>query len=174
MCRYAFVEYKPHFACFNCRKTFKRRLLRDISSESHNKEEFQLKEAICPECGELMADMGMDFQAPKRTDMKAWRHIQVLHSVEITFHSCGCAGPAYVPNTKETLIEHLKDRRKDFLFQLDGWRQLQASWDPEGTNKNWNILETPAEERRSIEDAKNYWIGRLKEIDEKLARVQSG
>ena len=68
MCRYAMTRYKPHYACFNCRKTFKRRLLSDLES----KDDFQLKEAKWPDCGQLMANMGKDFEAPKKSAIKAW------------------------------------------------------------------------------------------------------
>ena len=33
MCRYAMAKYKPHYACFNCRKTFKRKLMWDIKRD---------------------------------------------------------------------------------------------------------------------------------------------
>ena len=68
MCRYAMTRYKPHYACFNCRKTFKRRILSDLES----KDDFQLKEAKCPDCVQLMANMGKDFEAPKKSAIKAW------------------------------------------------------------------------------------------------------
>ena len=53
------TAYKPHYACFNCRKTFKRRLMGDIK-----KGEKSLFEARCPECRELMTIMGLDFETP--------------------------------------------------------------------------------------------------------------
>lgn len=75
MCRYA-ITYKPHFACFKCRKSFKRRLLKDISDDDKQKS----VPAKCPECGELMADMGLDFKAPSKTNIKAWEHLTNLYS----------------------------------------------------------------------------------------------
>jgi hypothetical protein len=33
MCRYAFKEYKPHFACFTCRKAFKKVAIKDYFSQ---------------------------------------------------------------------------------------------------------------------------------------------
>ena len=75
MCRYAMVSYKPHYACFNCRKTFKRRLFYDI------REGRQSDIAKCPQCGKPMADMGLDFASPSKNDKKAWEHIQKLYQV---------------------------------------------------------------------------------------------
>ena len=62
MCRYAMVSYKPHYACFNCRKTFKRRLFYDIRKGEQN------DIAKCPQCGKPMADMGLDFASPSKND----------------------------------------------------------------------------------------------------------
>ena len=42
MCRYTMTTYKPHYACFECNKTFKRRLLTDIDRGfNKNKEEIK-------------------------------------------------------------------------------------------------------------------------------------
>jgi hypothetical protein len=101
MCRYAMVSYKPHFACFNCRKTFKRRLLNDV-----DRDETESVAAKCPECGQLMADMGLDFESPKKKDVKAWEHLKTLYAVGITFHSCGCSGPGYIPSSTEALVAY--------------------------------------------------------------------
>ena len=75
MCRYAFRRYKPRFACFACQKTFKRRNFYDITDSDN----IEPQPARCPECRELMADMGKDFAAPKKQDDKAWRHIKILN-----------------------------------------------------------------------------------------------
>ncbi|RZK57404.1 MAG: hypothetical protein EOO91_10235, partial [Pedobacter sp.] len=65
-------------------------------------------EAKCPECGELTASMGLDFESLKKTDLKKWAHLKSLYSVGITFHSCGCTGPGYIPNTTEKLIAYFE------------------------------------------------------------------
>lgn len=72
MCRYAMFPYKSHYACFECRKTFKRRLLKDINRELGHEDSVEAK---CPQCGGLMADMGLDFESPKMNDTKTWEHI---------------------------------------------------------------------------------------------------
>lgn len=101
MCRYASIKYKPHYACFKCRKTYKRRLLVDISENSNAIS----SEAKCPQCKTLMADMGLDFKSPKKDNIKSWDHVSLLFEIGITFHSCGCSGPDYIPKNKETLFE---------------------------------------------------------------------
>lgn len=119
MCRYGITIYKPHFACFDCRKTFKRKLLRDIlDGDSKTIDETPAK---CPECGGIMADMGLDFKSPKKSDTKAWDHIALLYEVAITFHSCGCTGPGYIPKDKEELIAHFSRIKKVYLEHQHFW-----------------------------------------------------
>lgn len=82
MYRYAMTTYKLHYACFNCRKTFKRKLMWDI-----NRDNKDVREAKCPQCGDLMANMELDFESPKKDNIKEWNHIKELYSVGITFYS---------------------------------------------------------------------------------------
>ena len=130
MCRYAMSTYKDHFACFECRKTFKRRLLWDVNRDRViNKEEE--RPAKCPECGKLMADMGKDFEAPKKQDLKSWKHIKSLYEVGITFHSCGCTGPGYIPRDHGTLRQLLQERRLTYNSSLQlGLKRLRTAKNP--------------------------------------------
>ena len=173
MCRYAMARYKPHYACFNCRKTFKRRLMWDI-----NRDDKSIVEAKCPQCGQLMANMGLDFQSPKKDDIKAWSHIRDLYSVEITFHSCGCTGPGYIPKTTDKLIEYFEELLREFNANLEFWRQRveptnQKEIDRENS-KHWDsISKVPYESRPkkgaiSNEDAKKYWFDRIGDVKRKL------
>ncbi|MDZ7879654.1 MAG: hypothetical protein U5L45_18395 [Saprospiraceae bacterium] len=115
MCRYAFRTYKPHYACFKCQKTFKRRLHTDFVE---NTTDFKEKEAKCPDCSGIVADMGLDFAAPKKKDNKAWQHLQTLYSVGITFHSCGCSGAGYVPRNHEDLVAYYQKMIVDYETEL--------------------------------------------------------
>lgn len=174
MCRYAMAKYKPHYACFTCRKTFKRRLMWDINGDDKR----ETLEAKCPQCGELMANMGLDFASPKKGDIKQWEHLKRLYSVDITFHSCGCTGPGYVPNTKESLILHFQEILNYYHAQLQFWRQRT---EPENdraiqreNSKYWQFIGLvpsslkPKKGAVSNEDAKQFWFGRIKEIEQKL------
>jgi hypothetical protein len=178
MCRYAMVKYKPHYACFNCRKTFKRRLMWDI-----NRDDKRIIEAKCPQCGQLMANMGLDFQSPKKDDIKAWKHIKNLYSVEITFHSCGCTGPGYIPKTKDKLIDYFEELIQVFKTNLEFWRERieptnQKEIDRENS-KHWDsISKLPYELRKSKvnisnEDAKNYWFERIRDVENKLEKIKN-
>jgi DNA-directed RNA polymerase subunit RPC12/RpoP len=176
------TKYKSHYACFECRKTYKRRLLSDIVRKDDI--ELELKEAKCPQCGNLMANMGKDFEAPKKGAVKEWEHIKRLYSVGITFHSCGCNGPGYIPNTTESLIAYLQEIKKDYNYNLDFWRKREEPTDKNeidrdnSNSKNWLFISKVTAEIRSKkgliknEDAKRYWIDRINEIDNKLERLK--
>jgi hypothetical protein len=61
-----FIDREPlmQFACFECRKSFKRKLGRETSA--------------CPQCGKPMCEMGRQFKAPKLDDAKQWRKVEAL------------------------------------------------------------------------------------------------
>ncbi|URC13483.1 hypothetical protein [Flavobacterium sp. B183] len=115
-------------------------------------------EAKCPQCGELMADMGLDFESPKKDDLKKWEHIKSLYSVGITFHSCGCGGPGYIPNSKEKLIEYFEKMKKTYLKEMDFWRSKIG---PEGQK-----------EIAINQERLDYWHESVKEVDEKLNQIK--
>jgi DNA-directed RNA polymerase subunit RPC12/RpoP len=93
MCRYAiYGPYKDIYACFHCRKVFKQ-----ISVFELNDTEIQSRQYKCPQCSQIMKDMGRDFKAPKQDDKKQWAKVKLLHSNGFTYHSCGCGGPGYRP-----------------------------------------------------------------------------
>ncbi len=132
--------YKPHYACFGCRKTFKRRLMWDI-----NRDDKRLVEAKCPQCGEMMANMGLDFASPKKDDIKKWEHLKRQYSVGITFHSCGCSGPGYIPNDDEMLISYFQKLLGEFNSQLTFWRErIEPANEKEihrENSKSWDFLQ---------------------------------
>jgi len=70
-----FIDREPlmQFACFECRKSFKRKLGRGTYA--------------CPQCGNRMWEMGRQFKAPKLDDLKQWRKVEALVRGGITFHS---------------------------------------------------------------------------------------
>lgn len=177
MCRYAMLAYKPHYACFECRKTFKRKLLWDI-----NRDDKRGVEAKCPQCGELMANMGLDFESPKKNDIKQWNHTKSLYTVGITFHSCGCSGPGYIPNTNEKLVAYFQNLFQEYHRQLTFWRERiepssEAAMNKENSKHFDFIRQVPRQgkgkkEIVSNEEAKQYWFGKIKNIEEKLALIK--
>ena len=174
MCRYAMVLYKPHYACFHCRKTFKRRLLWDINRDDKSPE----IEAKCPQCSGLMANMGKDFEAPRKDDVRKWDHIKTLYAVGITFHSCGCTGPGYIPASGEALTSWFTELLKEYNDQLSFWRsRVEPTSQKEvdrDKSKHWDYISKVPFGKRSKkaiidnETAINYWIGRIKEVNSRL------
>jgi hypothetical protein len=64
MCRYGqYGPYKQYFACFHCRKAFKRPAVADWPKE-WTPPEREFDPAPCPDCGRRMEDMGLDFKPP--------------------------------------------------------------------------------------------------------------
>ncbi len=68
MCRYAqYGPYKKHYACFTCRKGFKRHPVAEWPKHLQPPEG-QADPAPCPQCGRPMADLGLDFKPPRQKD----------------------------------------------------------------------------------------------------------
>lgn len=184
MCRYSMGSYKPHYACFDCRKTFKRRLFEDIRN-GYSKDDKETP-AKCPECGALMADMGLDFEAPPKKDIKAWNHTSKLYKVGITFHSCGCNGPGYIPKDDEELLKHLSRIKDAYLKHLSFWSKRRT--DPEKQSEiakdryqNGGMLRSIPKEMRGgtrnkpqydSAKAQIYWGEQIIEIEEKIKIVR--
>lgn len=183
MCRYAMTSYKPHYACFECRKTYKRRLLVDVQG-GHNKN-IQESPAKCPECNGTMADMGLDFESPKKKDLKAWNHIAKLYKVDITFHSCGCTGPGFIPKDSDELINHFSRIKKSYLEHQHFWSRrtkdpVAQSEIAKDKHQNGQFLQNiPSEFKQGSKNkpiydaqkAQEYWGEKVAEIDLKLSAI---
>jgi DNA-directed RNA polymerase subunit RPC12/RpoP len=178
MCRYAMTYYKPHYACFDCRKTFKRRLLKDVARD----EETSVA-AKCPECGSLMASMGLDFKSPRKDDLKAWQHMRSLYSVGITYHSCGCSGPGYIPATANAIVIYLEKRLADYVRQLRFWLNhiqpdTKAAFDRD-KDKNWqHISRLPQglmdkSHRVNLESAIDYWRHHVNNLEHIIGKAKA-
>ncbi len=103
MCRYAMYSYKSHYACFKCKKGFKRRNLKDI-----NRDLVESKVFHCPDCRNIMANVGLDCEVPSKKDEKKWKVLESLYEIGITYHSCGCSGPGYIPKELDELKVYLE------------------------------------------------------------------
>lgn len=127
-----------------------------------------------------MADMGLDFESPKKDDLKKWEHIKSLYSVGITFHSCGCSGPGYIPNSKEKLIEYFDEIKTTYLKNMDFWRtRIEPSTKKEkeqDSNKNWSklgeISSNYKKETVTNQEGLDYWHQKVKQIEEKINLVK--
>lgn len=126
MCRYGQSTYKNHFACFRCRKAFKRY---DVSVwPPHLRPADGVGPVPCPVCAERMADLGLDFEPPPADDREHWGATEALYRRGFGYHACGCGGPGYRPSRRvdvpaflplhpsarpgEALAERFANRRK--------------------------------------------------------------
>ena len=148
MCRYASKRYKTHFACFDCRKSFKRPPIEDLVEQNGDWEAYKAsfwypndkrtkkynrenpekvsyltakyikRKEICPDCGEELANLGLDFKAPKKGKSKEWDIIRGMYTTGHMFQSCGCQGIGFVPKKKEEYIDYLEKRKKGYEDRL--------------------------------------------------------
>ena len=54
-----------------------------------------------------MADMGLDFRAPKKSDIKAWKIVQDMYS-------CGCNGPGFIPSNLSEYRDYLSQTLEQY------------------------------------------------------------
>ena len=148
-----------------------------------NRDDKRTVEAKCPQCSKLMANMGFDFASPKKDNIKEWAHIKSLYSVGITFHSCGCTGPGYIPNSTEKLKEYFEDIKTNYFKNLEFWRHRieptnSREEDREKSKSGNFIYQIPDEIRPkkgavSNEDAKKYWLDKIKQVEQKLEIIKN-
>ena len=137
-------------------------------------------EAKCPQCGDLMANMGLDFESPKKDDLKSWEHIKSLYSVGIAFHSCGCSGPGYIPNSKEKLIEYFEDKKETYLKNMDFWRSraepVNKQEREKDYQKNWyELSRVSSQSKKEIiknQEGIDFWLKRVQEIESKISLIK--
>ncbi len=115
MCNCNLPPYKPHLACFACRKSFKRRLASDIGHRGSS------HPPLCPHCRRQLADMGLNFKAPKKNDLRAWAVASSLFEAGETFESRGCCGPTYRPREPRMLAQYFDDRHRELSAHLSRW-----------------------------------------------------
>lgn len=109
MCRYAFHTYKEHYACFHCRKMFRRPPRADLV---HHIEKDTKRICPCPQCSNPMQNLGLDFKPPKQSDIKQWAKVKELVDNGFTFASCGCGGPGPRPATLKDVKPFIKEQKR--------------------------------------------------------------
>lgn len=105
----------------------------------------------CPDCGEPMVDMGLDFKAPRQSDAKSWRILRGMYQVGHVFHTCGCDGPGYIPRNRSQYRSYLEERRHGYREQLERIQNSEA-------------LSTEAKC-----EAGDYWVERISRLEVELA-----
>lgn len=87
-CRYGqHGPYKRHFACFHCRKAFKRSPVPfgpSVPTPNERGADGGADPAPCPECGRRMEDMGLDFKPPGKCEVEHWEVVEFLSAKDST------------------------------------------------------------------------------------------
>ncbi|MBB6331505.1 DNA-directed RNA polymerase subunit RPC12/RpoP [Chryseobacterium sediminis] len=176
MCRYARKTYKSHYVCFKCRKSFKQPDAYDILQRIEKEKVYhgpngktvlkighvftkaetkELQKIIsdienrtikCPECSNVMADLGKDFKAPKKTAVKEWKIIESLFKTGKCFHSCGCDGIGYIPKSPNDYETYLNEILKTYQEYLAACQNISME---ECSNKSEEV---------------NYWSDKIQAI----------
>ncbi|RMG74827.1 MAG: hypothetical protein D6722_01930 [Bacteroidetes bacterium] len=167
------MPYKPHYACFGCRKAFKRRRWADIFGDTKG----ESLPARCPDCGQPMADMGLDFEAPKRSDRKAWAHLASLYASGITFHSCGCSGPGFIPRDQAEHVAFLQEKLVQYVEQKRYWLTLGSDGteqDPVARMQVPRELVRGTRKRPEVDPAEAvaYWAGRIAAVEARFGTLE--
>ena len=85
------------YACFNCRKSFKRPQFHARQGNYMTSEQIAGQAAevarleaerqyLCPDCGGETHFMGQDFKAPRKSDVKSWNAVQAFIASGKTYY----------------------------------------------------------------------------------------
>ena len=97
------------YACFECRKVFRKEVRADWSSGKPVRKE---SPETCPDCGGPMHNMGRHFKAPRRKDVAQWREVERLFRAGLFFQYRGGRGLGRRPGREavERFIEAARER----------------------------------------------------------------
>lgn len=145
-----------------------------------NRDDKRTVEAKCPQCRQLMADMGLDFASPPKDNIKAWMHLKTLYTVGITFHSCGCSGPRYIPRSTEQLIEYLEDIKQTYLGHLAFWRnriepETRKEREKDQNNHWYELSRVSSSYRKTVvpnQEGIHFWLNKVKEVEQQLNTIK--
>ena len=93
-------QYLVAHACFDCRKSYKRKV-----------EDREYKHR-CPECDGQMYEMGRSFKAPKSSDTRQWTKVNILYAEGFRFIGCGSHDGLPLPAKLSDLESFLRDNVK--------------------------------------------------------------
>ncbi|MDW3197032.1 MAG: hypothetical protein R8G66_31935 [Cytophagales bacterium] len=73
-----------------------------------------------------MANMGMDFRAPKTSKKKEWEIVRGMYKVGHRFQTCGCLGPGLIPKDSESYYHYLNEIRIEYKTRLEERSTVQS------------------------------------------------
>lgn len=114
---YGEKPYKSKYICTRCRKSFKRKILADLTTDKNIEE----KEPTCPDCGNSTSWIGPKFRAPKTDNIKAWNSIKALHDIGVLNFIGWANVPIRIPETKKALDDVLMDIKAKYEYSIQKW-----------------------------------------------------
>ena len=173
-------KYKAHYVCFECRKGFKQPPIEDLIIANGDWKNYEKAYLIpikerkkfreenpeilsylemkyvnrvckCPECGQAMKNVGLDFKSPKKERNEEWKIIESLYSTGKFFYSCGCDAYGFIPKDKNQYEQYLLETKEYFQQRI-----------------------LCREENKSLEKLNEYlayWNGKIAEIDKELGKL---
>lgn len=103
-----------------------------------------------------------------------------MYAVGITFHSCGCTGPGYIPNSSDQLKAYLEYIKASYLKNLEFWRnRIEPTTKKEmekGMYKNWSELRNVSDhyKKKMVKNQEgiDYWINKVKEVEFNIEKIK--
>tara|TARA_B100000683_G_scaffold233030_1_gene235375 strand:- start:353 stop:814 length:462 start_codon:yes stop_codon:yes gene_type:complete len=114
--------YKEKYICFNCNKVFKRKHHSDVKGITQDE-----VSAKCPECNQNSNWIGPKFQAPKTTNIKAWKSIEVLSKIGLLNFSGFAHNKITIPEGNKALTNLLKQIKEDYSKSINKWSKADHS-----------------------------------------------
>jgi DNA-directed RNA polymerase subunit RPC12/RpoP len=118
-------RYKTKYICFDCKKSFKRKVLNDII----NDKELDEIEHKCPDCGKLTTWIGPKFRAPKQNETSTWHSIKVLQELGLLHFSGWATNRVEIPNTTKKLKSVLENLKENFEYAINKWTTTEYNED---------------------------------------------
>lgn len=106
--------YLHPYACFNCRKSFKRAS--------------KVKAVLpCPECGGPSVGLTRKFKPPKRSDIAQWRKVEALVRHGFLFWSLGEPYPDTLNEVDAFARKHADFLATERLRNREAYRQIEQA-----------------------------------------------
>ena len=106
--------YLHPYACFGCRKSFKRTSRTDAVLP-------------CPECGGPSIGLTRKFKPPKHSDRKQWDKIEALVRHGFLFWSVGEPYPETLKEVDDFAARHADFIHRERLAHPDAYRQIEEA-----------------------------------------------
>lgn len=121
-------DYLAAHACFDCRKSFKR------------KPDIRQLVKLCPDCGGPAVNLGRKFKPPAKDKVSEWEVVRFLYESGFPFHSVGEPYPRTMSEAKDFVQRYEASKIKSVKVPVwtdhpvrKGKRQLRyisCSWTP--------------------------------------------